>query len=123
MIALQEQQRRTGTFSTIRRRRQRSSSNSTEGNKEVKIEKVKEELDPEQALLSQFCIADFGTTKNKIDLRPRTFLSVMKVEIILLIFGVGFAISTENNKIFVYFITCSPPILFSTSSCKTKRTR
>ena len=65
MIALQEQQRRTGTFSTIRRRRQRSSSNSTEGNKEVKIEKVKEELDPEQALLSQFGIADFGTTKNK----------------------------------------------------------
>jgi hypothetical protein len=65
----------------------------------------------------------FGTTKNKIDLRPRTFLSVMKVEIILLIFGVGFAISIENNKIFVYFITCSPPILFPTSSCKTKRTR
>jgi hypothetical protein len=37
----------------------------------------------------------FGSTKNKIDLRPRTFLSVMKVEVILLIFGVGFALSND----------------------------
>jgi uncharacterized membrane protein len=46
----------------------------------------------------------FGTTKNKIDLRPRTFLSVMKVEIILLIFGIGFAISKYLLTYIFYFV-------------------
>jgi hypothetical protein len=40
----------------------------------------------------------YGSTKHKIDLRPRVFFSVMKVEIILLIFGIGFAISNRNIK-------------------------
>jgi hypothetical protein len=35
----------------------------------------------------------YGSTKHKIDLRPRVFFNVMKIEIILLLFGIGFAIS------------------------------
>ncbi len=35
----------------------------------------------------------YGSTKHKIDLRPRTFIKTMKVEIILFLFGVGFAVS------------------------------
>jgi len=38
----------------------------------------------------RFKLSDQGM---KIDLRPRKFFSIMKVEIILLTFGVGFAIS------------------------------
>jgi hypothetical protein len=35
----------------------------------------------------------YGQSNHKLDLRPRKFFSIMKVEIILLIFGVGFAVS------------------------------
>jgi hypothetical protein len=34
-----------------------------------------------------------GYTKLKLDLRPRVFFNTMKVEIILLIFGISFAVS------------------------------
>jgi hypothetical protein len=35
----------------------------------------------------------YGYTKNRIDIRPRTFLSIMKIEVILLLFGVAFAVT------------------------------
>lgn len=35
----------------------------------------------------------YGYTKNRIDLRPRAFLSIMKIEVILLLFGVAFAVT------------------------------
>lgn len=35
----------------------------------------------------------YGSTRHKIDLRPRVFFQTMKIEIIMLIFGVGFAIT------------------------------
>jgi hypothetical protein len=39
----------------------------------------------------------YGMTKHKIDLRPRAFWGIMKVEIILLMFGVAFGISKHNT--------------------------
>ena len=35
----------------------------------------------------------YGYTKNRIDIRPRAFFSIMKIEVILLLFGVAFAVT------------------------------
>ncbi len=39
-----------------------------------------------------------GDNHLKMDLRPRKFFSIMKVEIIILVFGIGFAISKNADK-------------------------
>jgi hypothetical protein len=52
----------------------------------------------------------FGSTKHRIDMRPRVFFRTMKMEIILLFLGVSFAVSNIINKL-------SIAILFPIFTC------